>query len=83
MVQILNVLTVNENVFAKFETEQSSLSQWTLSATLSFVVIKEANEAVRTVRSESKRRGSYAKFTPEQQAAIGKYDSLHGNQAAI
>jgi hypothetical protein len=29
-------------------------------------VIKEANEAVRTPRSEpkSKRRGSYAKFTP-------------------
>ena len=25
----------------------------------------------------------YAKFSPEQQAAIGKYASLHGNQAAI
>ena len=30
----------------------------------------------------SKRR-SYAKFSPEQQAAIGRYASLHGNQAAI
>ena len=47
--------------------------------------IKEANEAVKSVTSEgkSKRRGSYAKFSPEQQAAIGKYASLHGNQAAI
>ena len=34
--------------------------------------------------SEGKRRrGSYAKFSPEQQAAIGKYASLHANQAAI
>ena len=28
-------------------------------------------------------RGKYAKFTPEQQAAIGEYASLYGNQAAI
>ena len=27
--------------------------------------------------------GEYAKFTPEQQAVIGEYDSLHGNQVAI
>ena len=31
----------------------------------------------------SKLRGKYAKFTPQQQAVIGKYTSLHGNQAAI
>ena len=48
-------------------------------------MIKEANEAVKSVTSEgkSKPRGGYAKFSPEQQAAIGKYVSLHGNQVAI
>ena len=56
-----------------------------LSASVSPAAIKEANEAVKSVTSEgkSKRRGSYAKFSPEQQAAIGKYASLHGNQAAV
>ena len=36
-----------------------------------------------TCERKSKRRGSYSKFSPEQQAAIGKYASLNGNQAAI
>lgn len=56
-----------------------------LSASVSPAVIKEANEAVKSVTSErkGKRRGSYAKFTPEQQAAIGKYASLNGNKAAV
>ena len=45
-----------------------------LSASLSPAVIKEASEAVSTMTSEGKsnQRGSYAKFTPEQQAVIGK-----------
>jgi hypothetical protein len=56
-----------------------------LSASVSPAAIKEANDAARSVTSEgkSKRRGSYAKFTPEQQAAIEKYFALHGNQAAV
>ena len=56
-----------------------------LSASVSPAAIKEANEAVRSVTCErkSKRRGSYSKFSPEQQAEIGKYASLNGNQAAI
>ena len=55
-----------------------------LSASISLAAIKEANEAVKDVsKCKSKQRGSYAKFTPEQQAAIGKYASLHGNQAAV
>ena len=47
--------------------------------------IKEANEAVKSAicESKSKRRGSYSKFSPEQQAAIGRYASINGNQAAI
>ena len=32
---------------------------------------------------KGKCRGSYTKFMPEQQAAIRKYTSLHGNQVAI
>ncbi len=31
----------------------------------------------------SRSQEEHAKFTPEQQAAIGEYASLHGNQAAI
>ena len=54
------------------------------SALINPVAIKEANNAVKTVSErKSKRRKSYAKFMPEQQAPIGKYASLHGNQAAI
>ncbi len=48
-----------------------------LSASLS---PEDANEAVRSATRVTKPR---AKFTPEQQAAIGEYASLHGNQAAI
>ena len=57
----------------------------TLSDSLSPAAIKAANEAVESVQSEAKgkRRGSYAKFTPERQAAIAKYASIHGNQAAV
>jgi hypothetical protein len=57
-----------------------------LSAVMSPEAIKEANEAVEkaaTSRRKGKQRGSYAKFTPDQQAAIGKYAAVHGNQAAI
>ena len=31
----------------------------------------------------SKPRGKYSKLTPEQQAQIGKYASMHGNAAAL
>ncbi len=51
-----------------------------LSASLSPAAIKDANEAVGSAARGTKPR---AKFTPEQQAAIGEYASLHGNQAAI
>ncbi len=51
-----------------------------LSASLSPAAIKDANEAVRSATRVTKPR---AKFTPEQQAAIDEYASLHGNQAAI
>ena len=55
-----------------------------LSIAVCPAVIKEANEAVRSAsKNGSRRRGHYAKFTPEQQAAIGKYASINGNQAAI
>ena len=53
-----------------------------LSASVSPAAIKDANEAVRSA-TRSKPRGKYAKFTPEQQAVIGEYASLDGNQAAI
>ena len=53
-----------------------------LSASISPAVIKDANEAVRSA-TRSKSRGKYAKLIPEQQAVIGKYASLYGNQAAI
>ena len=48
-----------------------------LSASVSPVVIKVANEAVGSVTRGSRR---YAKFTLKQQAAIGEYAPLHGNQ---
>ena len=41
--------------------------------------IREANEAVRSAATkQSAKRGSYAKFTPEQQAEVAKYASMHG-----
>ena len=49
-----------------------------LSASVSPATIKEANEAVKSVTSRVT-----LKFSPEQQAAMGKYASLHDNQAAI
>ena len=53
-----------------------------LSASVSHVTIKDANEAVRST-TQSKPRVNYAKFIPKQQAVIGKYASLHSNQVAI
>ena len=52
-----------------------------LSASVSPVMIKEANETVRSGTRGSKPRGRYAKFTLEQQAAIGEYALLRSNQA--
>ena len=49
-------------------------------------VIKEVNEAVEkaaTSGRKGKRRGSYVKLTPAQQAVIGKYAVMHGNPEAI
>ena len=41
--------------------------------------IREANESVRSVATkQSAKRRSYAKFTPEQQAEVAKYASMHG-----
>ena len=57
-----------------------------LSAVMSPEVIKQANEAVEKVATsgrKGKQRGSYCKLTPDQQAVIGKYAAMHGNQAAI
>ena len=46
-------------------------------------MIREANEAVRSVTiKQSAKRGSYAKFTPEQQAEVAKVASMHGITAA-
>ena len=53
-----------------------------LSSSISSAAIKDANEAV-TSPTWSKPRGKYAKFTPDQQAAISEHASLDGNQAAI
>ena len=45
--------------------------------------IREANEAFRSVSTkQSVKRGSYAKFTPKQQAEVAKYASMHGITAA-
>ena len=59
-----------------------------LSSSLSPTVIKDANTAVKQCidlhsQATAKPRGTYAKFTPENQAAIAKYAFLHGNKAAI
>ena len=55
-----------------------------LSAYVSPVAIKDANEAVRnSSQGSSKPRRKYAKFTSEQKASIGEYASLHGNQVPI
>ena len=43
---------------------------------ISPAAIKEPNNVVKSVNeNRCKKRGSYAKFTPEQQAEIGKYAS--------
>ena len=42
---------------------------------------KQSSENCHTRHYAKRKR--YAKFTPEQQAAIGEYASLHSNQLAI
>ena len=55
-----------------------------LSAHVSPGAIKDANEAVRNAsQGSSKLRGKYAKFTPEQNASIGEYASLHGSYSSF
>ena len=65
----LHVLMMPLYHFFARASKQSDLSDPSglLSASLSPAMIKEANEAVRTVTSEgkSKGRGSYAQITPE------------------
>ena len=60
-------------------------TQWTPPASVSPTAIKDANEAVRNTLelSRSTESREYVKFTPAQQAPIGEYASMHGNQAAI
>ena len=54
-----------------------------LSTKLTSSTIREANEAVRSAATKpSAKRGSYAKFTPEEQAEVAKYASMHGITAA-
>ena len=56
----------------------------TLSSSVSPAAIKQANEAVKSALTPaSKARGPYTKYTPQQQAMIGEYASLHGNRAAV
>ena len=46
--------------------------------------IAAANQAVtEAIQTSSKSRGSYSKFSPEQQAEIAHYATLHGNKAAV
>ena len=77
---VLNVLTMSLYRFFAKASKWSDLPNPSgpLSASVSPATIKDANDAVKSVTSEgkSKRRGSYAKFTAEQQAAIGKYASI-------
>ena len=56
-----------------------------LSSSVSPATIKAANEAVREsgLATSPATRGTYAKYTPEQQAVIGEYASIHGNLAAV
>ena len=56
-----------------------------LSSSISPATIKTASEAVResALIPTSKSRGAYAKFTPAQQAKIGKYASMHGDLEAV
>ena len=55
-----------------------------LSAHVSPGAIKDTNEAVRNAsQGSSKLRGKCAKFTPEQNASIGEYASLHGSYSSF
>ena len=57
---------------------------WTLSRSLTPAALyKAANDAAKGALAPTKARGAYTKFTPEQQAMIGKYASFHGNRAGL
>ena len=68
----------------------SPYHSWLFSS-LPPATIKVAHMAVRQghsadvsqTQAASKPRRTYAKFTPEDQAAIAKYVMLHGNKASI
>ena len=64
-------------------TDSLSDTKGPLKKKLTSSTIRETNEAVRSVATkQSAKRGSYAKFTPEQQAEVAKYASMHGITAA-
>ena len=50
---------------------------------LSPVGIKDANKAMKNSPKHSKSRGTYAKLTPNKQAAIAQYAVLYGNKTAV
>ena len=56
-----------------------------LACALTPATISDVNKAVMdsSKAQRSKPRGKYSKLTPEQQAQIGKYASMHGNAAAL
>ena len=59
------------NLQTPFRTPKDHLKKLTSST------IREANKAVRSVATKQLgKRGSYTKFTPEQQAKVAKYASM-------
>ena len=73
--------------FFKQDLPQVPSPHGSLSSYFSPATIKDANAAVKQCADcesiATKPRGPYAKFTPEDQAAIAKYALWHGNKAAI
>ena len=56
-----------------------------LSSSISPAAIKDTNTVVKqcanlSSKAAAKPRGTYTKFTPENQAAIAKYAFLHGRR---
>ena len=87
LLQVLNALTMSPyRLFAK-ASKRSDLPDPSgpPSVSISPAAIKEANDAVKSVTSEgkSKWRGSYIKFTPEQQAAINWKICLSTQQLSV
>ena len=65
----------------RFFTKQVPSPYGSLSSSISPAAIKDANTVVKqcadlSSQAAAKPRGTYAKFTPENQAAIAKYASI-------